>query len=160
MVGLAKERWCSVEPPCPESDALGSGGPFGSSCLRDMKVVPWTTAVRWGRSLGQPGASRPRESVWRLGVIPAAAAYSAKKAPRRRWALLFWGPAGGDVATGPGNDSLWGCSGNSNLVDSASSHTLVSKIKPCMSKYKYFTLKLRTAHYISYNSFDSPLLLG
>ena len=36
---------------------------------------------------------------------------------------------------------------DSNLVDSASSHTLVSKIKPCMSKYKYFTLKLRTAHY-------------
>ena len=27
---------------------------------------------------------------------------------------------------------------DSNLVDSASSHTLVSKIKPCMSKYKYF----------------------
>ena len=25
---------------------------------------------------------------------------------------------------------------DSNLVDSASSHTLVSKIKPCMSKYK------------------------
>ena len=48
----------------------------------------------------------------------------------------------------------------SNLVDSASSHTLVSKIKPCMSKYKYHTLKLRTAHYISYSLFDSPLLLG
>lgn len=47
-----------------------------------------------------------------------------------------------------------------NLVDSASSHTLVSKIKPCMSKYKSFTLKLRTAHYISYSFFDSPLLLG
>lgn len=26
----------------------------------------------------------------------------------------------------------------SNLVDPASSHTLVSKIKPCMSKYKQF----------------------
>ena len=26
--------------------------------------------------------------------------------------------------------------GTSNLVDPASSHTLVSKIKPCMSKYK------------------------
>ena len=25
---------------------------------------------------------------------------------------------------------------DSNLVDPASSHTLVSKIKPCMSKYK------------------------
>ena len=49
---------------------------------------------------------------------------------------------------------------DSNLVDSASSHTLVSKIKPCMSKYKSFTLKLRTAHYISFNLFDSPLLLG
>ena len=49
---------------------------------------------------------------------------------------------------------------DSNLVDSASSHTLVSKIKPCMSKYKSFTLKLRTAHYISYSFFDSPLLLG
>ena len=29
-----------------------------------------------------------------------------------------------------------GESKNSNLVDPASSHTLVSKIKPCMSKYK------------------------
>ena len=29
---------------------------------------------------------------------------------------------------------------DSNLVDSASSHTLVSKIKPCMSKYKRFIL--------------------
>jgi hypothetical protein len=49
---------------------------------------------------------------------------------------------------------------HSNLVDSASSHTLVSKIKPCTSKYKYFTVKLRMAHYISYSLFDSPLLLG
>ena len=51
--------------------------------------------------------------------------------------------------------------GNSNLVDSASSHTLVSKIKPCMSKYKRScTVKLRMAHYISYSLFDSPLLHG
>ena len=50
---------------------------------------------------------------------------------------------------------------HSNLVDSASSHTLVSKIKPCMSKYKrLYTVKLRMAHYISYSLFDSPLLLG
>ena len=49
----------------------------------------------------------------------------------------------------------------SNLVDSASSHTLVSKIKPCMSKYKQlYTVKLRMAHYISYSLFDSTLLLG
>ena len=44
----------------------------------------------------------------------------------------------------------------SNLVDSASSHTLVSKIKPCMCKYKQIsTVKLRTAHYISYSLFDN-----
>ena len=49
----------------------------------------------------------------------------------------------------------------SNLVDSASSHTLVSKVKPCMSKYKQlYTVKLRMAHYISYSLFDSTLLLG
>ena len=50
---------------------------------------------------------------------------------------------------------------DSNLVDPASSHTLVSKIKPCMCKYKQIsTVKLRTAHYISYSLLDSTLLLG
>ena len=51
-------------------------------------------------------------------------------------------------------------SDGSNLVDPASSHTLVSKIKPCMSKYKqFYTVKLRMAHYISYSLFDSPYYL-
>ena len=68
------------------------------------------------------------------------------------------GPLGVPFACWFGNGL--GCEEDSNLVDSASSHTLVSKIKPCMSKYKYSTLKLRTAHYISYNLLDSPLLLG
>ena len=36
---------------------------------------------------------------------------------------------------------------DSYLVDPASSHMLVSKIKPCMYKYKQiFTVKLRMAH--------------
>ena len=34
---------------------------------------------------------------------------------------------------------------DSNLVDPASSHMLVSKTKPCMSKYKCYTVKLRMA---------------
>ena len=43
----------------------------------------------------------------------------------------------------------------SNLVDPASSHMLVSKIKPCKSKYKLnYTVKLRIAHYNSYNLND------
>ena len=50
---------------------------------------------------------------------------------------------------------------NSYLVDPASSHMLVSKIKPCMSKYKPLcTVKLRMAHYISYGLFDDTLPLG
>jgi hypothetical protein len=50
---------------------------------------------------------------------------------------------------------------SSYLVDPASSHMLVSKIKPCMSKYKHlYTVKLRTAHYISYYLFDGTLLHG
>ena len=44
---------------------------------------------------------------------------------------------------------------DSYLVDPASSHMLVSKIKPCMSKYKHVcTVKLQMAHYISYSLFD------
>lgn len=42
---------------------------------------------------------------------------------------------------------------NTNLVDPASSHTLVSKIKPCMCKCKCTSLELRMAHYISYSLF-------
>ena len=56
---------------------------------------------------------------------------------------------------------FWLLFNKSYLVDPASSHMLVSKIKPCMSKYKQlYTVKLRTAHYISYNLFDGDLLHG
>ncbi len=47
-----------------------------------------------------------------------------------------------------------------NLVDPASSHMLVSKIKPCMSQYKLHTVKLRMAHYNSYNLFEGHCLHG
>jgi hypothetical protein len=47
-----------------------------------------------------------------------------------------------------GNCILWDVRMESSyLVDPASSHMLVSKIKPCMSKYKQLcTVKLRMAH--------------
>ena len=42
---------------------------------------------------------------------------------------------------------VFGYGESSYLVDPASSHMLVSKIKPCMSKYKQIcTVKLRMAH--------------
>ena len=47
----------------------------------------------------------------------------------------------------PDRPSLTRPKNSSYLVDPASSHMLVSKIKPCMSKYKQLcTVKLRMAH--------------
>ena len=47
----------------------------------------------------------------------------------------------------PGPHGTLPCKESSYLVDPASSHMLVSKIKPCMSKYKQIcTVKLRMAH--------------
>lgn len=48
---------------------------------------------------------------------------------------------------------------DTNLVDPASSHTLVSKIKPCMCKCKFDILELRMAHYISYSLFGEVYYL-
>lgn len=48
---------------------------------------------------------------------------------------------------------------DTNLVDPASSHTLVSKIKPCMCKCKFESLELRMAHYISYSLFGEVYYL-
>ena len=53
----------------------------------------------------------------------------------------------GTVLPTTGPSPLCGASADSYLVDPASSHMLVSKIKPCMSKYKpIYTVKLRMAH--------------
>ena len=46
------------------------------------------------------------------------------------------------------------------LVDPASSHMLVSKIKPCMSKNKPNMVNPRMAHYNSHNLLDLKSLLG
>ena len=55
-------------------------------------------------------------------------------------------PCNKTLASGPMGDSL-PIDRDSYLVDPASSHMLVSKIKPCMSKYKRIhTVKLRMAH--------------
>ena len=51
------------------------------------------------------------------------------------------------VGSRPDRGGLWPPHVDSYLVDPASSHMLVSKIKPCMSKYKRIhTVKLRMAH--------------
>ena len=49
---------------------------------------------------------------------------------------------------------------NEYLVDPASCHMLVSKIKPCMSKHKPNMVKPRMAHYNSLSLLDLRVLLG
>lgn len=45
-----------------------------------------------------------------------------------------------------------------NLVDSASSYMLDSKIKPCKYKYKFLRMKLRKAHYNSYHWYSFTII--
>ena len=49
---------------------------------------------------------------------------------------------------------------NEYLVDPASCHMLVSKIKPCMSKHKPNMVKPRMAHYNSLSLLDLRVLHG
>ena len=69
--------------------------------------------------------------------------------------LLYWIVFGGMLAYMPSislsNSVSYRILKMNNLdvappVDPASSHMLVSKTKPCMSKYKWYTVKLRMAH--------------
>ena len=76
-----------------------------------------------------------------------------------RYGLLARPPQRGRDSAAPAHSLFPPVGHDRNLVDPASSHTLVSKIKPCMSKYKHYTVKLRMAHYISYSLFDSPYYL-
>ena len=81
---------------------------------------------------------------------------------RKRDALLLLSLSLGRAESGWYSEYVrCGSFDSSYLVDPASSHMLVSKIKPCMSKYKHlYTVKLRTAHYISNYLFDGTLLHG
>ena len=74
----------------------------------------------WGTTEGESGLPRvaARAQAWGAASgAPSGATSNLEISParKRRWPT-------------PANDSY--------LVDSASSHMLVSKIKPCMSKYK------------------------
>ena len=76
----------------------------------------------WELSLGVMPCGGLRHSVAKLFVKPLwDGKRGASRLPFRRWH-------------------------NINLVDPASSHMLVSKIKPCMSQYKYSTAKLLMAN--------------
>lgn len=84
-----------------------------------------------GATSGTPGWSfevgcRETPLPW-FHLLPSSPVRVRKGLGMAVWVALRRGPGGHPA-------------GGSYLVDSASSHMLVSKIKPCMSKYKHFVL--------------------
>ena len=176
---------CVVRLDCCEP-SLDLPGPLGPGGVQ-WWCAAWTSrgcGRLYGACLNSTSASLPRlcmgrclnfkgDGTSKLCIHVQACRYEAwQREPtvgRAAWGRggtftsCVWGTVLKHSGGEPNAGDQWkaDCLGtDSNLVDSASSHTLVSKIKPCMSKYNHYTGKLRTAHYISYCFFDSPLLLG
>jgi hypothetical protein len=112
-------------------------GPYAAASLRPQGRPGWITACGLALrglvgAIGWSSVSPPVRREGRCG--------RALRAPLPDFTLC---PFGG---RGPLSDSVIyimgdaGCPTPCYLVDSASSHMLVSKIKPCMSKYKHFIL--------------------
>jgi hypothetical protein len=108
-------------PQRPHGQSVSEAeGPLGNS----VGAIGWPRGIpplRSGVGAGPPrsraGRSRPRSLL--ATTLPSGACGSRAGPPSLR-----------------GGRTRRGCTHDSYLVDSASSHMLVSKIKPCMSKYK------------------------
>lgn len=98
--------------------------------------------ARTSRRREKGGGARETQAGARTGCDGRAPGASA---------VASWGqsPRGGACGGSRGPD---GKARTSHLVDPASSHMLSSKAKPCMSRYKGSSPKLRTAHYNGRNS--------
>ena len=124
--------------------AGGASGPRSSPLL--LPPHRWCVLVEWFS-----GDSR-KDGFSRLDHLWVVSAVSPSAHPCLPPLNSVWYPLVGDRRF---CDCCFGCplveasvaSEGSYLVDPASSHMLVSKIKPCMSKYKLlYTVKLRMAH--------------
>ena len=98
----------------------------------------------------------PRTPPYRASEKSSAAVPPEPRAcrPKARWSVARSGRqmensarlcCSAASALGPPTRRIQGAAG-SYLVDPASSYMLVSKIKPCRSKYRPYTAKLRMAH--------------
>ena len=122
-----------------------------SSFFKNEEKLVWNM---WERETRRRPSDRPRnreastlgERLWytRKVVAPLMSTKGLRKTPTSM-RPRFVARSGG---AGAGRGNAVGVVGiSSYLVDPASSHMLVSKIKPCMSKYKQVcTVKLRMAH--------------
>ena len=105
--------------------------PGGARALR--RTGSWGT--QWGQSDGRLASSRYAAAPSRSGArSPQPLVYRTLPPPSLGGLPPLWHVPALWVAGGPGEVQV------RYLVDSASSHMLVSKIKPCMSKYKQLVL--------------------
>ncbi len=140
-----RRGWSALDVLCP---ACGICAKRGCTVSRAVNVslvgVPVDCLVaRVDRSRKLPWACRgPGCSCLRCGVVEDLQGPCSFVVVRERKRGLFASVRG---LCGLGHLVSW--SHDSYLVDPASSHMLVSKTKPCMSKYKrFYTVKLRMAH--------------
>jgi hypothetical protein len=117
-----------------------AGGVVASRAERRTKTLPATEtfrtspSTRHGRGSSLPGRPAPQLPRKEDGLRKNRL-YLALVAVRRRHCAL----ASAQKKAGDSRNGRY-------LVDPASSYMLVSKIKPCRSKYRPYTAKLRMAH--------------
>ena len=149
-------RWRLLERHRPAGGtAAPAGGPFGQRLDAPSRSPPhrWERA---GRTLREDSRKEsllgPCALFWAPG--PSRSLSTLADLPVETSSCVRFGGAGLFSRLAPrcllpsfGRAAAWVRQKGSYLVDPASSHMLVSKIKPCMSKYKLlYTVKLRMAH--------------
>ena len=138
-MGSAVRRRCPRGPdPPPEGRMPQPAGaregvsPAGSSACGPVPEGLSVGAIGWSRC--GPPVRRGVAAVAGRSFAPSSLTrlHPGVPVPGRFWALAR-GSTGFSCVVPAGGEPRY-------LVDSASSHMLVSKIKPCMSKYKQFVL--------------------
>ena len=141
------------------------GAPGGPSAGHSCRNLPWCSRLRRCPNGSERSEVRVCErTASAVGSVPRVASGACARWPltgrcaggfarRVSGRLSKVGRSGPSVVLDGGLQStgarlVWRASRDGGyLVDPASSHMLVSKTKPCMSKYKRFcTVKLRMAH--------------
>lgn len=152
LCGSRRSSACpwSLDPPSegrmPQPCRCPQGRPAWIPCVR---TGSWR--AQWGQLDGRPRPAGAPAGTFRGGRAPSCAPARCVVTPRSLTILLApsgvfssrpggWGAMVGGPSAGRPTASGSRRKKGSYLVDSASSHMLVSKIKPCMSKCKHFIL--------------------